>query len=110
MNQERDLQDYVLEHLEFDAKYNMLKVPRDPQHLMYLLVCLAGETGETANVYKKYIRDGVIDWDHFAEEMVDVFVYLCMLFGYSELNFEEHYQKKMTELHRRWKERNAGKV
>jgi NTP pyrophosphatase (non-canonical NTP hydrolase) len=109
MNGQRDLNHYVRDHIEFDEKYKMLKQMRDPQQIMYLLVCLAGETGESANVFKKYVRDGVMDWDHFAEEMVDVFVYLCMLFGYSELDFEKAYQKKMRELHRRWEERTSAR-
>lgn len=109
---ERNLNNYVREHMEFDAKYKMLKEPRDPHHMSYLLVCLAGEVGEVCNEYKKAMRgDGPMDWDHFGEEMVDVFVYLCMLFGYSELDFEEHFRMKMSILHDRWEARTrAGKV
>lgn len=110
---QRDLNDYVAEHMDFDAKYDMVKEIRDMHHIMYLLVCLAGETGEAANVFKKYVRgDGPMDWDHFAEELVDNFVYLCMLFGYADMDFEAAFQKKMKVLHIRWEKRSkaSGKV
>ena len=66
--------------------------------LEHLLVCLAGEVGELANVIKK-IRRGDATFlekrDDIAEETVDVFIYLVKLANQVGFDLEATYNAKM---------------
>lgn len=61
--------------------------PGKAQTLPNLVLCLAGEVGEVANIVKKIVR-GSVELDEVQldlnEEIVDVLVYLCNLMGAKE--------------------------
>jgi NTP pyrophosphatase (non-canonical NTP hydrolase) len=65
----------------------------------YLTICLAGETGEFANLIKKGMR-GTYDFEDqnyvyaLAMELTDVFIYLMNIVGQMDIDMEKLYQIK----------------
>jgi NTP pyrophosphatase (non-canonical NTP hydrolase) len=63
----------------------------------YKFLCLAGETGEACNVWKKHLR-GSINESTAVEllkgELADVLTYLCELAGQLGIDLEEAYKVK----------------
>src|SRR3954466_6760455 len=61
--------------------------PGKAQELPNLVLCMAGEVGEVANLVKKNVRGSMSHEDmmqELPEEIVDVLVYLCNLMGAKE--------------------------
>jgi NTP pyrophosphatase (non-canonical NTP hydrolase) len=73
---------------------------RDDLGVPYLVIALAGEVGEFANMVKKDIRDqAVYTKEHHLElcmELVDILVYLCQLANALNLNLAEGYALKRS--------------
>ncbi len=78
--------------------------PEHSQDMGFLTICLAGETGEFANLIKKGMR-GSFDMDDpdyvyaLSMELADVFIYLMNLVGVMDIDMEKLYQIK-RELNR----------
>lgn len=62
----------------------------EAQKLDTMVLCLAGEVGEVANLVKKVIRGSITVEDAMdqglAEEIIDVLIYLCNLMGLKEFD------------------------
>lgn len=60
----------------------------EAQRLDTMVLCMAGEVGEVANLVKKVIRGSITVEEALAkglaEEIVDVLIYLCNLMGLKE--------------------------
>ncbi len=78
--------------------------PEHSQDVGFLTICLAGETGEFANLVKKGIR-GSSSFDDpefiyaMAMELTDVFIYLMNIVAVMDIDMEKLYQIK-RELNR----------
>ena len=73
--------------------------PNLSQDMGYLTICLAGETGEFANLIKKGMRGSFSFEDEefvyaLAMELTDVFIYLMNLVGVMDIDMEKLYQIK----------------
>lgn len=64
--------------------------PGKAQSLPNLVLCLAGEVGEVANLVKKRVRGSITHQEMMeqglAEEVVDCLIYLCNLMGAVEFD------------------------
>jgi NTP pyrophosphatase (non-canonical NTP hydrolase) len=70
----------------------------------FMALAMAGEVGEVCNEIKKVERGSATFTearDKIAEESIDVFIYLCNLFGILGVDAEELYKRK--------REFNAGR-
>jgi len=59
--------------------------PGKAQSLPNLVLCLAGEVGEVANLVKKNVRGSLSStamMEELPEEVIDVLIYLCNLMGH----------------------------
>lgn len=80
-----------------------------PKNLTLHVLGLVGESGEVADILKKITR-GSVDFntpgimEHLRTELIDVFIYLVMLFGATRTNVLEEYEKK-----RAYNEQRFGK-
>ncbi len=73
--------------------------PDHSQDMGYLTICLAGETGEFANLIKKGMRGDYNFEDQnyvyaLAMELADVFIYLMNIVGVMDIDMESLYQIK----------------
>ena len=73
--------------------------PEHSSDMGYLTICLAGETGEFANLIKKGMRGSyeITDPQYeyaLAMELTDVFIYLMNLAGLMGIDMEKLYQMK----------------
>lgn len=67
--------------------------------LEYLLLCLVGEVGETANLVKKILRGDFKLSDkkvQIGEEIADVFIYLLKLSYQLDIDLEKEYLSKLN--------------
>lgn len=74
--------------------------------LEFLLVSLAGELGETANIVKKIVRgDFKLEEkkEDLQEELADVFIYLLKLSYQLEIDLEKAYLEKMKKNQERFR-------
>lgn len=74
--------------------------------LEYLLLCLVGEFGETANIVKKTLRGDYRLNDvrgQLSEEVIDVFIYIIKLAYQLEIDIEQEYIKKLERNKLRFK-------
>lgn len=61
--------------------------PGKAQQLPNLVLCLAGEVGEVANIVKKNVRGSMLTTEMLEilpEEIVDCLIYLCNLMGHED--------------------------
>lgn len=82
--------------------------PGTARDLPHLVLALCGETGEVANMIKKFER-GSQEFDaaaklELAEEIADVFTYLCCIAGVLNIDLEKVYQLKRSKNIERWGE------
>ena len=73
--------------------------PNHSQDMGYLTICLAGETGEFANLIKKGIRGDfeIDDPDYVKElafELTDAFIYMMNIAGLMGIDMSKMYQIK----------------
>jgi NTP pyrophosphatase (non-canonical NTP hydrolase) len=75
--------------------------PGAAQDLPNLVLCMAGEVGEVANLVKKIVRGSITLEDArdqgLEEEIVDVLIYLCNLMGakeFANVNWERIWVEK----------------
>ncbi len=59
------------------------------RRLMILSLGLAGESGETIEILKKYFRNGDIKLEHLEEELGDVLAYVSMIGDHFGLSLED---------------------
>lgn len=74
--------------------------------LEFLLVCLTGEVGETANIVKKVVRGDFCLGEcrkHLTEEIADVFAYLLKLCYQLDIDLETAYLEKMKQNQERFR-------
>ncbi len=71
--------------------------------LEYLVVALAGEVGEFANIVKKmrreYMHLGLEErerLDQLREELIDIFIYTVITANLLEMDLEEWFRKKLS--------------
>lgn len=79
----------------------------------FLIIALAGEVGELANMIKKRWRDGVDLSEECRDELADIRVYLELLakcFGIEGEKLDERVRQKLEEVVERFKERLNAKV
>jgi NTP pyrophosphatase (non-canonical NTP hydrolase) len=113
------LQDMIKQCLEDSQRwFPNSKIPMwekgNWEALDLIVLCLAGEVGEVANLVKKIRRgdfdnsfDGTLEEfenhiERIKEETTDVFVYLLNLFGLLEMDPVEEYNKVRTKNEARW--------
>lgn len=63
----------------------------------YLLTCIAGEVGETANLVKKFERGDFEELyliERLEEELPDILIYLVMLASHAGIDLEHVYRRK----------------
>ena len=63
---------------------------------------LVGEAGEVANAVKKRLRQAEAPDSELADELADVFVYLCLLADEVGVDLLEAYERKRRLNERRW--------
>jgi NTP pyrophosphatase (non-canonical NTP hydrolase) len=76
----------VIEHMVRDCVEDSKRwFPGEAQEMPNLVLCIAGEVGEVANIVKKVVRGSLRMEDAMEtlpEEIVDVLIYLCNLMGH----------------------------
>ncbi len=91
---------------EFDSmhegnfKWNSKITNENVDMLEYLVLSLAGEVGETANIVKKIVRGdfGLEEkMDSLKEEIADIFIYLLKLSYQMDIDLEDIYFIKMKK-------------
>lgn len=96
-----DIKEFKKLQQEFDEEY-IGPYTKQPEDLLFLAAALAGETGEFANVVKKYYRKekyktGVSDdsqRDYFTDmkkEIIDVFCYFLIIANHLDLDIKKGY-------------------
>lgn len=96
-----ELDDIVKRHLEW--------TPEEPQRLPFLILALAGEVGELANLIKKNMRGdsgAEARLQMIRDELADVNAYTRMIGQYFGVDVDELTKKKVLEVEQRpaWKE------
>lgn len=90
----------------FDSKHegyfrwNSKVTDENVELLEFLLLSLAGEVGEAANIAKKIIRGDFSLTDKkgdLEEEIADIFIYLLKLSYQLDISLEDAYMKKMKK-------------
>lgn len=90
--------------------FNAKMVDPGGEQISFLLLALAGEVGEAANVWKKYLRGSKDIWDvlpHLREELIDVLIYWMNLAYVLNIDVKEEYARK-REFNRIRFDRNTG--
>jgi NTP pyrophosphatase (non-canonical NTP hydrolase) len=92
----------------FDEKHFKYSELTEDTKLLYLALALCGETGELANLVKKFQRKkhlhptaDKIDEESFkrkaSEEMADILAYLLLLSNLLKIDLEKEYYNKMEK-------------
>jgi len=91
---------------DFDAGHEgrspFLEDPTDDKvpNLEHLIVCLAGELGEFANIVKK-VRRGDFEYEHVStdltNELADVLAYMLKTANLMQIDLAQAYMRKMNE-------------
>jgi len=113
-----ELKDIVAAQKDFDNRH-FGKLELTPERLLYLMTCLAGETGELANLVKKYYREKVRNYrlptdgqEDFVslmkEELTDVFIYTMILSYLLEVDLEKEFFNKKKNNEERFKHVNLN--
>jgi NTP pyrophosphatase (non-canonical NTP hydrolase) len=113
-----ELKEIVKVQKDFDEQH-FGKLEMTPERLLYLMTCLAGETGELANLVKKYYRDKVRNYrvttdqgkDFQAlmkEELTDVFIYVIILSCLLDMDLEKEFFIKIKKNEERFKNVNLN--
>ncbi len=100
------IEDLIKAQDEFDSKHDSnfiwnKKIDKDTMNVLeFIVLGLAGEVGELANLTKKIIR-GDYTFDEklpeLKEEATDVLIYLLKLINQMDINSEEEYFKKINK-------------
>jgi NTP pyrophosphatase (non-canonical NTP hydrolase) len=74
----------------------------DKRHLFFLILALAGEVGELANIVKKIWRDGnpLADEKMF-DEIADIYIYLSLIAHWCGIDLDSRAASKMLEVRKR---------
>lgn len=106
------LKDLTKIQKEFDESHTgknpWYTIPTDdsPAPLGYTALCLAGETGELANIIKKIIRGEftiIESRKKIAEELADIFAYTLKISYQMDIDLEDAYIQKMKKNRIRFK-------
>lgn len=96
MEEDMLLGDMIRDCVEDSARW----FPGEAQGMPNLVLCLAGEVGEVANIVKKVVRGSLRMEDAMEtlpEEIIDVLIYLCNLMGHEtfvDVNWQAIWNKK----------------
>ena len=98
---------------DFDSSHNSnfiwnKKIDKDTMNVLeFIVLGLAGEVGELANLTKKIVR-GDYNYDdklpEIKEEAVDIFIYLLKLINQMDIDIEKEYMKKIQKNKERFKD------
>ncbi|MCX6746378.1 MAG: nucleotide pyrophosphohydrolase [Candidatus Parcubacteria bacterium] len=113
-----DLKDIIEKQKDFD-KMHFGEIKLTPDRLLYLMTCLAGETGELANLVKKYYREKVRNYrlstdgqkdfvSLIKEELTDVFIYTMILSYLLDVDLEKEFFNKLKKNEERFKDVNLN--
>ncbi|MCX6743813.1 MAG: nucleotide pyrophosphohydrolase [Candidatus Parcubacteria bacterium] len=103
---------------DFDKRH-FGEMKMTPERLLYLMACLSGETGELANLVKKYYREKVQNYKITTDEgrdfsnlmkgeLVDVFIYVLILSYLLEVDLEKEFFNKKKNNEERFKHVNLN--
>ena len=91
--------------------WNEIITDENTEMLKYLMVCLAGEFGETANIVKKVIRGDFKLSEvksQLSEEIIDIFIYLIKLTYQLNIDIESEFMAKQKKNTERFKKYEMG--
>ncbi|MFA5188588.1 MAG: MazG nucleotide pyrophosphohydrolase domain-containing protein [Patescibacteria group bacterium] len=115
-----DLKQIIEQQKDFDRKH-FGEIKLTPERLLYLMTCLAGETGELANLVKKYYREKVRNYrlptdgqedflSLMKEELTDVFIYTIILSYMLDVDLEKEFFNKLKKNEERFKNVNLNNL
>ncbi|GAU78540.1 hypothetical protein F3D3_3174 [Fusibacter sp. 3D3] len=91
--------------------WNEIITDENPEMLQFLVVCLAGEFGETANIIKKVIRGDFKLSEvksQLSEEIIDIFIYVIKLAYQLNIDIENEFLAKHRKNTERFKKYEMG--
>jgi len=114
-----ELKEIIEVQKDFDKRH-FGEVKLNPERLLYLTTCLAGENGEFANLVKKYYREEIqnyrVSTDQgkdflglMKEELADIFIYVIILSYLLDIDLEKEFFNKIEKNEERFKNKQAIK-